>query len=167
MPKVLVVYATKHHATADIAEAIAEELRTRGIDADCRDAADATCAGYAGVIVGSAVYLGRWLKQARAFLKDNRAELAQVPFWIFSSGPVGAESEGNANWLEPAKILELAETLGTRGHVVFGGRLPADPHGFVEKAMVRATPEDSRDARDWSQIRGWAADIADELRTGS
>lgn len=167
MGTVLVAYATKHHSTAEIAEAIAEELRGHGFDTDCLEVGEATVGNHDAVIMGSAVYMGRWRREATAFLKHHRAELGRVPFWIFSSGPVGDHVEQDlaedSKWLEPRKVLELAESVGLRGHTVFGGRIPTDPRGFVEKGMAKNTPEGLRDARDWDQIRHWADGIAAEL----
>ena len=62
------------------------------------------------------------------------------------------------------EVAGLAEAAGVRGHVVFGGRLPSDPAGFVENSMVRNTPEEFSDARDWDAIRRWADEVATELQ---
>jgi len=51
------------------------------------------------------------------------------------------------------------------GHATFGGRLSDEPTNFVERAMVRATPAEKRDARDWPAIRRWADEVARELVT--
>ena len=61
------------------------------------------------------------------------------------------------------KVVERVEQLGARGHVVFGGRVPAD--GFAGRSMARNTPPEYRDRRDWNAIRAWAASIAAELGT--
>lgn len=168
MTKVLVAYASKHHSTAEIAEAVAAELRDRGLDVDCADAGDAADAsGFDAVVLGSAVYMGRWRREARHYLKHNAQSLSERPFWIFSSGPVGEQAgedfDENEKWLEPHKVLEQAEAAGMRGHVVFGGRVPPDPGNFVERSMLKNTPEEFRDVRDWDEIRAWAASVAREL----
>ncbi|MGV9713804.1 flavodoxin domain-containing protein [Gordonia sp. NPDC003424] len=167
MSKILVAYATKHHSTAEIAEAVAAELRTHGLEVDCAEVGDATISGHDAVVLGSAVYTGRWRREAVSFLKHHRDELSRMPFWVFSSGPVGDNVDQdlteNSKWLEPRKVLDLADSLGMRGHTVFGGRMPTEPHGFIEKSMVKSTPEELRDARDWDQIRQWAAGVAAEL----
>ena len=46
---------------------------------------------------------------------------------------------------------------------MFGGRLPVEPSGFIEKAMARDTPPEFRDLRNWRQIRAWASGIAAAL----
>ena len=167
MAKVLVAYATKHHSTAEIARAVAEELRARGHDAEAVEAGSATAEGYDAVVLGSATYMGRWRREARHFLSHERDRLARIPFWVFSSGPVGEPKDDASpeddKWLEPRKVIAQAEDAGVREHVVFGGRLPEEPSGYIEKGMVSGTPEEFRDRRDWDEIRAWADRIADEL----
>lgn len=166
MAKILVAYASKHQSTAEIAEVIAGVMRAQGLDVECVEAAEASAGPYDAVVLGSGVYIGRWLKHARAFLKANRDELAAKPLWIFSSGPVAEQAEalaGDRTAGEPPTLAADAEKLGARDHVVFGGRIPDDPKGFVEKAIVRHAAEQEQDARDWDAIRAWATGIADEL----
>ena len=163
MGRVLVAYASKHGSTAEIAAAVADEIRRHGVEADCRPAGDVDdVAGYDGVVVGSAVYMGRWQGAARHLLHRYRGELAERPLWIFSSGPVGEDAD--QSWSEPGAVVKQAEKLGVRDHVVFGGSLPDEPEGFVQKAMVRDMPEELRDLRDFDQIRGWAAGIAETVK---
>ena len=37
------------------------------------------------MVIGSAIYMGRWLKTAREFVSEHVAELSAVPVWLFSS----------------------------------------------------------------------------------
>ena len=87
--RVLVTAASKHGATAEIARAIAEELTAAGVDA-VLPPADAHPDGYDGVVLGSAVYAGRWFAPAREFVDRHADTLRQPQVWLFSSGPVGA-----------------------------------------------------------------------------
>ena len=74
---VLVTYASKYGATVGIAEKIGEVLRQAGLQADVapvdgiRD-----LNAYQAVILGSAIYIGKWHKGAEAFLKTNEKSLA-------------------------------------------------------------------------------------------
>src|SRR4029453_11196653 len=87
---ILVAYASKHGATAGIASRIAERLSERGHDTLARpvDVID-SLAGAEAVLLGSALYAGSWRKEAVGFVDRFRAELAGMPVWLFSSGPLG------------------------------------------------------------------------------
>ena len=162
--KVLVAHASKRGATAEIAEAIAGALRREEFSIDCEAAHDVkSLEPYDAVILGSAIYVKQWRGEARHFLRKHRKALARLPFWVFSSGPVGDPNEDQPEWIEPPNVVKAAEKLGVRGHVVFGGRLPTEPHGPIEKAMVAGTPPQHRDRRDWDQVRAWAATVASQL----
>ena len=164
MTNVLVAYASKHGSTAEIAEAVAEVLRAAGVGADCLDAsAVATLEPYDGVVLGSAVYMKRWRREARRFLSRHASELKERPFWVFSSGPVGDPANDDPAWTEPAATIAAAQRLGARDHAVFGGSMPAEPRGMMRRSMAKNTPPEYRDRRDWDEIRAWATAIAAEL----
>ena len=168
MTRFLVAYGSKNGSTAEIAEAIAAELRVQGCTADCRAAGDVRdLAGYDAVVLGSAVYMRRWRREARSFLKRFSRELPGLPFWIFSSGPVGAEADFASPWCRPPDVSARAEGLGAREHAVFGGRVPVEPHNFLERAMQRDTPDEFKDLRDWDAIRAWARTVAVTAGAGS
>lgn len=161
---VLVAYASKRGSTAEIAETVAATLRREGLRVCLVRAEDVqSLEPYDAVVLGSAVYMERWRGDARHFLKSHRKALRQMPFWAFSSGPVGDPANDNPQWTEPPTIVEKVEELGGRDHVVFGGCLPAQPQGFMERAMVEGTAKEYRDRRDWAEIREWAKQIASSL----
>ena len=164
--KVLVTHASKRGSTAEIAAAIEDTLRKAGLEVDCRKSDDVEdVSPYDAVVLGSAVYLKRWRGDANHFLRKHSKQLAERPLWVFSSGPVGdPDQPEKPEWMEPPKIVKAVEALGARDHVVFGGRLPADPHGPIEKAMVTGVPGEFRDRRDWDEIQAWAERIAREVR---
>jgi menaquinone-dependent protoporphyrinogen oxidase len=160
MAKLLVAYASKHGSTAEIAEAIGEELRAAGVQVDVVEAGKTRdLKPYDGVVLGSAVYMKHWQRGAQRFLHRLEDELSGRPLWIFSSGPVG-EAEVDPNWCEPAKTLRRAQHLNLRDHVIFGGRVPQHPGNFVERAMLKDTPRELQDRRNFDEIRAWARQIA-------
>jgi menaquinone-dependent protoporphyrinogen oxidase len=161
---VLVAYASKRGSTAEIAETVAATLRREGLDVCLERAEDVRgLDAYDAVVLGSAAYMKRWQGDARHFLKKHRKALRQRRLWVFSSGPVGDPGRENPDWTEPPKIIAKLEELGVREHVVFGGRLPAQPKNLIERAMVEGTPREFRDRRDWAEIRQWACAIAEAL----
>ena len=163
-PRALVAYASKNGSTAEIAQTIADELRRAGIDTDLVEAGDVRdLSPYTTVVLGSAVYMGRWRSEARRLLKRERRALGGVPnVWLFSSGPVGEMKPGadTGRWTVPKLVTELGPRVGMREHAVFGGRVPRNPSNFMERAMRRDTPAEVSDLRDWEEIRGWARRVA-------
>ena len=158
MTRVLVAYASKNGFTAEIAEAVAKELGRHGLEVDCFEAGSVRqIERYGAVVLGSAVYAKRWRRSARRFLRRHGRGLSSLPWWVFSSGPVGEPKPDDpraAAWLEPPKTMAKVERLGAREHVVFGGRVPLEPHSFIERAMVKNTPQERRQRLASSRLRG-------------
>jgi menaquinone-dependent protoporphyrinogen oxidase len=160
---ILVAYASKHGSTAEIAERIASTMRASGCDAHAVDADEVKdLSEYRAVVLGSALYVKRLQGSARHFAHRHRDALRDLPVWLFTSGPVDLTGEDD-KVDEPRSAVTMAARLGARGHVMFGGRLPVDPHNFVERAMVESTPPGRRDSRDWDAVEAWARSIAEEL----
>ena len=162
--RVLVAYGSKHGATAEIAEALGMALRVAGLEVDVQRARRVRSpASYRAVVLGSALYVGRWRREAMRLLR--RAELRECDVWLFSSGPVGAD-EGDPKererWTTPKRVQEMAADLGAHEHVVFGGMVAEDA-GFIRKRMARKIPAELRDRRDWHEIEAWARSIAAAL----
>jgi menaquinone-dependent protoporphyrinogen oxidase len=173
---VLVVYASKHGATREIAERFAQTMAAAGQPAQARPAtAAADLTGYHAFVVGSAVYMTHWQKEAVEFVRRNRAVLADRPVWLFSSGPLGTEptdAQGRDLTVvaEPKEIAEFTEAIHPRGHRVFFGVLDPGRLGLGEWA-IRKLPAGRAllpegDFRDWAQIDAWARDIAGDLALG-
>ena len=81
--RVLLVYATRHGSTQDVADAVAEELRATGHEVDQRPAAEAPGpAGYDAVVVGGPMIMG-WHRQAIRYVKTHRGELERLPTALF------------------------------------------------------------------------------------
>jgi menaquinone-dependent protoporphyrinogen oxidase len=165
--RVLVVVASKHGATAEIADGLARALA---------DSAAGRAAGlaavsipveqlpdpepYAAVILGSAVYVGRWLQPARHYAAEHAAVLRRRPVWLFSSGPIGKPPFPTD---EPHDAGPLAQSIGARGYRVFPGLLEKSRLSLAERAMVTAMRAPVGDFRDWDAVRSWAEEIAAEL----
>jgi len=184
MTKVLVVYGSRHGATEGIAQRIGEVLRAQGLaapvvsadvvgDEDVRDA-DA-------FVIGSAVYMGHWLKEPTEFLENYPTLLRARPVWLFSSGPLPGSTRSKdpedplTDALGPKagtgsggrkKIEELAASVGARDHRVFLGRYdPDDPPQSFPERIVRMLPMAKGvlphgDFRNWPDIEAWALEIA-------
>jgi menaquinone-dependent protoporphyrinogen oxidase len=184
MTKVLVVYGSRHGGTEGIAQRIGEVLRAQGlaspvVSADAVAAEDVRDAD--AFVIGSAVYMGSWLKEPTEFLENFPTVLRSRPVWLFSSGPLpGSTASKDANdpltdALGPKagpgsggrkKLEELAASIGARDHRVFLGRYDPDaaPRSFPER-IVRMLPISKGvlphgDFRNWPDIEAWACEIA-------
>ena len=139
--KVLVAYATRHGATAGIAERVAAALTAAGMSVEARAVEDVKDVGpYDAVVLGGAAYMFHWLKPAVTFARRHRKELAARPVWLFSSGPLGTDlvDKDGKNVLEttrPKEFDELTKLLHPRGEQVFFGAYDPDapPVGLGER----------------------------------
>jgi menaquinone-dependent protoporphyrinogen oxidase len=168
-PRILVAAASKHGSTHEIAAALAGFLqesaagRASGVTARAvhlEQLPDPT--GYDAVVLGSAVYVGRWLEPARHYVTEHSAELRRRPVWLFSSGPIG---EPPFPPDEPHDAGPMSRMVGARGHRVFPGRIDRARLSIGERAMVTAMRAPVGDFRDWDVVRAWAEEIAGQLST--
>ena len=156
---ILVAYASKHGSTAEVAEVVAGQLREAGLGTRLIPAAEVEDVdGYDGVVLGTALYMGRAHHDARRLLKRFHRGLAVKPVAVFGMGPRTLEEHDVAGSRKQlgaalAKVPDV-EPLGV---AVFGGVLhPAD-----QRFPFNHMPES--DARDWEAIRAWAREIASVL----
>jgi menaquinone-dependent protoporphyrinogen oxidase len=159
---VLVAVASKHGSTREIAEAIADELRSTGLAVDLRDVDEvAALIPYNALVFGSAIYAGSWLPEARRFAERLHAQCGSMPVWVWSSGPLGApESQPHEN---PGQLAAPLDGVAIREHRIFEGRLDREKLGFAERVIVRVVKAPDGDFRDWEAIRAWAREIAAAL----
>lgn len=162
-PRVLVVVASRHGATREIAQAIAEHLTGSVTDLTAvalpvEQRPDPR--GFTAVVLGSAVYLGHWLEPARTFAAEHAAALRERPVWLFSSGPIGEPPFPSD---EPYDVAAVQTLTGARAHRTLPGRLDPERLNFRERAMVTALRAPVGDFRDGAAVREFADEIAREL----
>lgn len=161
--RVLVTAASRHGSCAEVAEQIGRTLRAAGLPADVRTPdAVADVDGYGAVVLGSAVYYGRWLPAAVDFVRRTGPALAEVPVWLFSVGPVGAPVPQPTE--PPPMAAEMVRRTCARDHRVFPGALDRKRLNLRDRLVVSALRAPEGDFRDWAAIRDWAGGIAAELR---
>ena len=81
--RALLVYASKHESTREVADAVAEELRAAFAEVDVREATAAPPpAEYDAAVVGGPMIMG-WHKDAAKYLKRHSAQLSDLPFAVF------------------------------------------------------------------------------------
>ena len=165
--QMLVAYATKYGATAEIAEKIGEVLREAGLQTDVMPADKVTdLTPFQAVVLGSAVYMGKWREEAAKFLEANEETLAERPVWFFSSGALGEGDpvELMQGWRFPEAQQEVANRIQPRDIAFFHGVLDTEKLSMPEKLIAKGIKAPTGDFRDWEAITAWATAIAEELK---
>ena len=156
---VLVASSSRHGATDELAGMLATTLTEQGVAVDVRRIQDVdTVFPYDALVLGSAVYMGRWTPEARAFIEEHEGGIVTRPTWLFSSGPIG-----DYLGTEPFDAAELVRVTGAREHHLFGGRLEKSSLGLRERAFTRMLRVPAGDYREWAAAAAWATAIARTL----
>lgn len=159
---ILIAYASRHGSTRQVAEAIAAGLEESGADVEVETARlVADPGGYAAVVLGGPIYVGRWHRDARAFLRRHRGVLGRVPFAVFATGPVTDKPE---DWQDGRGQLDRAIAAVPELRPVdvrlFGGAVDPAQLRFPFSRMPAA------DLRDWDAIQAWGAGLGERLTGG-
>jgi menaquinone-dependent protoporphyrinogen oxidase len=159
---VLIAVSSRHGTTRDIAEVVATQLRKEGIRVAVQAAKRVEDIGrFEAVIIGSAVYMGRWLPEALRFVDERLEALRTKPVWLFSSGPVGDPLKPT---VDSPDLGRIAADVGAKGSRTFAGKLDVDDLGLKERIVVKLVGAQQGDFRDWEEIRSWTREIIAVLR---
>lgn len=161
-PKILLAYGTVAGSTAELAEAIADELTQVGAQVNVQAVEDVKdISGYDAVILGTAVRIFHILGKTRRFLRKHRKALSQVPVAYFLVClTMGEETPEN---IQKAKgyTKPMIETKAPVSLGLFGGCVNHEKlTDFFGKSM-KGVPE--QDHRDWEKIRAWARETYPQL----
>lgn len=159
--KILVSAGSKHGATAEIGTRIGEVLEQRGLDAtvlEPRNVLDVD--EFDAVILGSAVYAGHWVHEAKEVARLISKAAARPATWLFSSGPVGDPPKPEE---DPVDVSDIIQTTSAAEHRIFSGKIDKSKLSFAERAILIAVGAPEGDYRDWDEIEEWARTIADRL----
>lgn len=161
--RVLVVVASKHGSTHEIAEKISAVLHKEGYLVHVFQATKAPKPSkFDAAIIGSSIYAGNWLKEAKDYIYRYKNEFASLPVWLFSSGPVGDKPQPESNQI--MHLDEYRTITNCVEHKIFTGKIDADKLNVAERLMVRTFKIPYGDYRNWDEISAWATNIARALR---
>ncbi|MFB9907622.1 flavodoxin domain-containing protein [Allokutzneria oryzae] len=153
MTKALVTYTGRRGAVVEIADEVATVLRGKGHEVDLlpvhrvRDLRP-----YRVVVLGSAVYAGRWSTAAARFLRHNVSALSVRQVWLFACGPLRTDPD-----LLPTKVDMLVRSIGAADPVVFGGAARTAGDSAVPWRWHSQLAGDHLDRK---RIVDWAREIA-------
>jgi menaquinone-dependent protoporphyrinogen oxidase len=167
--RVLIAYATKHGSTREVADTIATTLKEQGLRADLQPAkACATLDGYGAVVLGSALYMGHWHKDARQFLLRHHDGLATIPLAIFAMGPKDLEPASIASARQQLdRALKHAPEPGPVAIEIFGGVIDPSQLRFPFNRMPASDARDRRDSRLGTRLAPRLASAASPRGAGS
>ena len=162
---VLIAAASRNGATAEIADAIGQTLRDRGLSVTVAAPDRVGDVGdYDAFVIGSAVYAGHWLQAAIELVERISPVLGARPVWLFSSGPIGDSGRKLVQKMgaDPVDLPALREQTNAREHRMFAGKLTGEHASFPQRVSLHVFRLEG-DFRDWPAIEQWAGAIADAL----
>ena len=154
---ILMAYASRCGSTREIAQAVAQDLRARGLVVDLRPADQvASLAPYRAVALGSAVRFGKWLPESVAFVERHQAALNRLPKAFFTvhmlnTGADPASRQARAGYVQPiyARVKPDCDAF-------FAGKMDMSRLSFTERLLCKMMKGHDADARDWTAIHAWA-----------
>lgn len=159
---ILVVTASKHGATEEIGQIIAQELTEAGLQAThvpTRDVEEAQVKDAKAIVLGSAVYMNQWMEGARSFASRFADDLTRLPSWAFSVGLNGVPTE---DVRAPERAAKVVESFDPISYTVFAGRLTPADLSLRERSVARMAHAPEGDYRDMDKVREFARQIARE-----
>ncbi|NOR83874.1 MAG: flavodoxin [Ardenticatenales bacterium] len=158
--RILVAYASRAGSTGEVAQAIAEVLCQENLAVDLRLARDvADVSAYRAVVVGSAIYMGRWMSEAADLLEAHREALSKIRVACFTVClTLKDDTEENRRtvsaYLDP--VRERVPQVRPVDVGLFAGKLQGDNLSALYRLIVKAMDFPEGDYRDWTSIRAWA-----------
>jgi menaquinone-dependent protoporphyrinogen oxidase len=158
--RVLVAYASKYGSTGGVADAIGKELCSKEMAADVALIRNAgNLSSYRGVIIGSAIYMGKWMSEAVDFVKENKDALSKVPIAYFLVGmtlsrPTEENRAKALSYMDP--ILKAVPEIKPVSMGTFAGAMDYNNLSWINKKILKSKGTPEGDFRHWNNIRAWA-----------
>jgi menaquinone-dependent protoporphyrinogen oxidase len=161
MHTILVCYATRYGSTGEIAGIIGEELRNAGYEVTVSPLSEIHDPGlYDGVVIGSPLYMGKWLAEARDFVSRFRHPLSERPVAVFSVGYSLKERMSEHLWDVDAAIDSAVKIFLSPIHTgYFAGSVNPDIMTPADRAIVTMAGVLPGDYRDSAGVRQWAREL--------
>ena len=168
MTKILILYASKHGSTAEVAAYLADVLRKQNIAVDVTNAAEFTkdVLDYDAVIIGTGIYHGLWLNPLWYTVRRLSEQLAKIPVWGFALCVRVLEEDGDIHTWKHYMPHTVLQEINLQVFKFFGGRLldltPNEISTFSERYDGQYLHRRG-DFRDWDAIHQYGKEIATAL----
>ena len=175
MPTILLVHASRHGHTTEIARRIGGALEREGLRVVLRPASDDPAPlDYDGVIVGASIHAGSYQREIVEWAARHRAVLAQRPSAFFSSCLTVADGKPESWATARGYVDAFVEKTGWTPDraVTFAGALQYREYGFLTRLAIRQMmrkgghPTDTSrdyDFTDWDAVETFAHEFARRL----
>jgi len=135
--KTLILYATKHGATREIAQCISDHLGDTTLY-DLKQGNAPALIGFDCIIIGSSLYAGSIRKEAKVFVRQNADQLQAKTLGLFLSGIVANEEQKSFEDNFPEKILQAAKAKALLGGIFDPGKA-----GVIARYLVKIITKQS------------------------
>jgi menaquinone-dependent protoporphyrinogen oxidase len=164
MRSVLVCYTTRYGSTGEIASVIAGELEIEGFEVTLSPISRVGNPGpYDAVVIGSPLYMGKWLAEGRDFVSRFRKELQDLPVAVFTVGysfrqRVKEYIVPSDDALAPVRVFISPVAAG-----YFPGRVDTDRMSLTDREIVTLAGITPGDFLDPGEARRWARELPERL----
>ncbi len=162
--KILIAYASEFGTTGEVAAAIGDVLCKEGNTVETKWVKNVKeLNSYDAVIVGSPIHKGKWMSEAKEFVKANQKQLQQLPVVYFytclflhkqnpksdiEAKEVAENLHAMVPQVKPLRIGGFAGVLDYRNMGFF--------HSLILKLILSNKGVKEGDYRDWKAIKRWA-----------
>lgn len=161
MNKVLVAYASKCGSTGEVAQAIAEQLCAHGATVDVRRIADVgDVSEYDAFVIGSAIRMGSWLGEAKAFVEANAATLQAAPTAFFTVHMLNIDDSEESTNNRAAYVAPIHAIMQPQTEAFFAGKIDLGKMSFLDRMISKMMKAQDEDKRNWGEIKAWADQIS-------
>ncbi len=171
--RILVLFASHHESTAEIAIFMGKKLKSKGIQNDVLSVEKHIDWGnYDGLILGAPIHRGQWMESVIEFVKHNRESLMKISLACYCTCMSKAKqppSESTTKEVQSYResIMELLPWISPTHVECFAGKLDYQKCGFFAKLALKLIMRKNRleagDYRDWQMIENWLNRVANQM----
>jgi menaquinone-dependent protoporphyrinogen oxidase len=159
--EILISYATTYGSTYEVAEKMAEFIRSTGREVTVEKAKKVkSITGYTLIILGAPLYMFHWSSDAHQFLNRFQKEISQVKIAIFALGPFhNKEDELKEAVSELEKELAKHPDVHPVSIKMFPGKFDPAALKFPYSLIGPLKSMPPSDERDWNAIDLWVQSL--------
>jgi len=162
--RILVAYATRYGSTAEVAEVIGEELRKESVAVDVRSVNDLEdLSPYRAAIIGSPIYMGKWLPETQVFIEKNQQILRTIPVAYFAVGLTASGDDPDLLRKAEASMDQVRMLVNPVEIGVFPGRLESDRLSLADRTIIKLVGSKAGDFRNLDAVRAWAQAVREKI----